>query len=107
MKSFLAALQHTPPDIRVLSIYARYAFNVLHDSTLALNLARNAAKENPRDLQMRANVLMLLVASGQHEEAEKFYTQTLRDLPQASGNAKFRALLDTPAPATAPVPGAQ
>jgi hypothetical protein len=50
---------------------------------------------------------MLLVASGQHEEAEKFYAQTLRELPQASGNAKFRALLDSPAPASAPVPGAQ
>jgi hypothetical protein len=105
--SFLAGLKHSPPDTRVLSIYARYAFNVLHDSTLALNLAREAAKEDPRDLQMRANVLMLLVASGQHEEAEKFYAQTLRELPQASGNAKFRALLDSPAPASVPVPGAQ
>lgn len=99
VQSFLAALQHTPPDTRVLSIYASYAFNVLHDSALALNLARDAVKEKSTDLQVRANLLMLLVASGQLEQAEAFYAQTLQDLPEARQNEKFRALLHTPSPA--------
>ncbi|MEO7621662.1 MAG: tetratricopeptide repeat protein [Gallionella sp.] len=99
VKSFLAALQHTPTDTRVLSIYASYAFNVLHDPTLALNLARDAIKEKPTDMQVRANMLVLLVANGQREQAEAFYAQTLQDLPQARYNAKFRALLHTPSPA--------
>ena len=99
VQSFLSALQHIPPDTRILSIYASYAFNVLHDSTLALNLARDAVKEKPTDMQVRANVLVLLVASGQREQAEAFYAQTLQDLPEARQNAKFRALLQTPLPA--------
>lgn len=98
VQSFLSALQHTPPDTRILSIYASYAFNVLHDSTLALDLARDAVKEKPTDMQVRANMLVLLVASGQREQAEAFYAQTLQDLPQARHNEKFRALLHTPSP---------
>lgn len=94
--SFLAALQHSPPNTSVLTIYASYAFNTLHDSALALELSRDAIEVSPHDLQMRANLLRLLTASGQHEEAEKFYAQTVRELPQAGSNAKFRALLDTP-----------
>lgn len=100
VQSFLSALQHTPPDTRILSIYANYAFNGLHDSTLALNLARDAVKEKPTDLQARANMLVLLVASGQREQAEKFYARTLQELPQAQHNEKLRALLDTPPTST-------
>jgi len=98
VQSFLSALQHTPPDTRILAMYASYAFNVLHDSELALNLARDAVKEKPEDLQVRANLVVLLVASGQREQAEAFFTQTLKDLPEARYNAKFRALLHTPSP---------
>jgi hypothetical protein len=94
--SFLAALQHTPPDTRVLSIYASYAFSALHDATLALDLARTAVKPAPRDMQMRRNRLLLLAASGDHQAAQAFYEQTVRELPQAARDAKFRALLDTP-----------
>jgi len=98
VQSFVAALQHTPPDTRILAIYASYAFNVLHDSKLALNLARDAVKEQPQDLQIRANLLALLVASGQREQAEDFYAKTLQELPQARSNTKFRALLDKSPP---------
>jgi len=94
VNSFLAALQHTPPDTGVLSIYASYAFNVMHDSVLALELARDAVKEKPRDIQMRANLLRLLAASGQHAAAEELYAQTVLELPEAAQNKAFRALLD-------------
>ena len=64
VNTFLAALVHTPPDTGALAIYARYAFNVLHDSALALNLAHHVVKERPHDIEVRANLLVLLVASG-------------------------------------------
>jgi len=96
VNTFHAALQHEPPDTRVLSIFASYAFNVMHDSTLALDLARDAVKAQPGDLQMRYSLLQLLVASDQHDAAQAFYEQTLHELPQAANNKAFRALLDAP-----------
>jgi hypothetical protein len=107
VNTFLAALQHNPPDTRVLSIYASYALNVLHDTTLATNLARTSVEQAPRDMQMRKNLLLLLAASGQHAEAEKFYAQTVRELPQARNDAAFRALLDTPPSTVPPVSSAK
>ena len=107
VNSFLAALQHKPSNTRVLSIYASYAFNALHDSTLALNLARDAVAQSPHDMQMRGNLLLLLAASGQHEAAQAFYEQTLHELPQAAQDTTFRALLDTPASTFSPAPSAR
>jgi hypothetical protein len=107
VNSFLAALQHNPPDTRVLSIYASYALNVLHDTTLATNLARTSVEQAPLDMQMRKNLLLLLAASGQHAEAEKFYAQTVHELPQARDDAAFRALLDTPPSTVLPVSSAK
>lgn len=105
VRSFLAALEHVPPDTRVLSIYASYAFSTLHDVTLALDLARSAVARSPQDMQMRKNLLLLLAASGQHDTAQAFYDRTVREVPQAQHDAKFRALLDTPKSTTlAPVP---
>ncbi|MGH8040540.1 MAG: hypothetical protein ACREPN_00670 [Rudaea sp.] len=106
VQTFLAALRHTPPDNRILSIYASYAMNVLHDVTLATELARTSVAQAPQDMQMRRNLLLILAASGQHAAAESFYKQTLREIPAAADNKAFRALLDTP-PTTAitPVPG--
>ena len=61
-------------------------------------LLRQANARNVRADSARHARLILLVASGQREQADAFYAQTLLDLPQARQNAKFRALLDTPAP---------
>ena len=102
VNSFLAALQHKPPNTLVLTVYAGYALNVLHDAILATNLARTSVEQAPNDMQMRGNLLLVLAATDQREAAEKFYAQTLRELPQAANNKAFRALLDTPAVSTAP-----
>ncbi len=107
VNTFLAALKQTPPDTTVLTMYASYAFNALHDSALALDLSRDAVKEKPNDMQMRHNLLRLLAAAGQHAEAEKFYAETLHELPQAAHDKAFRALLDSPASTVLPIPGAQ
>jgi hypothetical protein len=107
VQTFLAALKHTPPDNRVLSIYASYAMNALHDATLATDLARTSVRQAPRDLRMRQNLLLILAASGQHAAAQEFYARTLRELPQAAHDADLRAALDTPRSTIVPVPGAQ
>jgi len=92
---FTAALERTPPDTRVLSIYSNYAINVLHDLTLAVELARQAVVQSPRELQPRKNLLLLLSASGQRDAAQNFYRETVRDLPQAGNDQGFRELLST------------
>lgn len=104
VNSFLAALMHTPPDTGVLTTYSSYAFNTLHDTALAIELTRDAIKEKPRDLQMRANLLLLLVTSGQRDAAQAFYDETLRELPQAAGNKAFRGLLDKQITTASPTP---
>jgi len=107
VNTFLAALKQTPPDTTVLTIYASYAFNSLHDSALALDLAREAVKEKPNDTQIRHNLLRLLTAAGHHAEAEEFYAETVRELPQIADDKAFHDLLDTPASPVLPIPGAQ
>ena len=96
VNTFLAALARTPPDTTVLTIYSNYALRTLHDVTLATDLARDAVTTRPTYMKMRVNLLALLAATGQHEEARAFYDQTLRELPQARTDVQFRAALDTP-----------
>jgi hypothetical protein len=111
VQSFIAALSHTPPNVRVLSIYADYAINVLHDPTLALDLARDGLQREPDSLQARRNLMLLLQSTGRHDEALALYEQTLHDLPDARSDRRFmewsRQLLEpasSPAPAPAPTP---
>src|SRR6185312_2637755 len=70
---FRAALERSQSNIHVLSDYANYAANVLHDGALAVELARSVVAQAPRDLQARKNLLLLLTATGQHDEATAFY----------------------------------
>jgi hypothetical protein len=66
---------------------------MLRDAPLAIELARATVTQSPQDLQARKNLLLLLSTSGQHEAAETFYRETLRDLPQAGDDRAFRDLL--------------
>jgi len=92
---FGAALERAQPDSHVLSAYSNYAVNVLHDIALAIELARATVAQSPQDLQARKNLLLLLTVSGQHDAARAFYSETLRDLPQAGEDRAFRDLLQT------------
>jgi tetratricopeptide (TPR) repeat protein len=108
VQTFIAALQHEPPDTRVLSIYASYAINVLHDSQLAIELAQTSLHHQPRDLQARKNLLLLLQTAGRHDDAKTLYLETLRDLPEAAHDRTFREwgerLLQQPTQPPAPMP---
>lgn len=67
LATYLAALQHGSANASVLYSYAIFAFNRLHDSTLALQLAREAA-QSP-DQQYRLNLVNFLIDLKQPDEA--------------------------------------
>jgi tetratricopeptide (TPR) repeat protein len=87
--SFVAALEHKPPNSRVLSIYADYAINILRDSTLAIDLAQEVLQHEPQSLQARRNLMLLLQTSGRHADAFALYEQTLHDVPEAKRDRAF------------------
>jgi hypothetical protein len=90
--TFVAALTRSPNATNVLSIYANYAINVLHDTTLAIDLARHSVEVDPRSLQARKNLLLLLRESGHRDEALALYRKTLAELPEAPGDRSLRDL---------------
>jgi hypothetical protein len=104
--SFVAALNHPSPDSRVLSIYANYAINVLHDANLAIDLAQDSMARTPRDLQARRNLLLLLQSAGRHDDAMALYRKTLLEMPDAARDRAFREwserLLNAPVPGSPP-----
>ena len=104
VRCFTSALRHQPPNTSVLSIYANYAIDVLRDPALAIELARSSVAEEPRNLQLKINLLGLLESNGQRAEAVAFYQQSLRELSGAADDPVYRAwgeLLHAP-PSTNP-----
>jgi hypothetical protein len=89
-KCFDAALARSPSNVAVLSMYADFANNVLHDSSLAIELGKQAVTLEPRNIDLRINVLILLQTNGKIDEARAFYRQTERELQNARQNAAFR-----------------
>lgn len=104
VESFLAVLRHSL-DTRVMAIYANYAINVLHDATLAIDLAQDALQREPQSLQARRNLMLLLQTAGRHDEAVALYERTLREVPESKRDrsfAKFREELADPKTAAPP-----
>lgn len=66
---YLAAVTHPQPDPSVLYSYAIFAFRHLHDTDLALELARAAADAPPVDPQYRLNLVNFLISLGRKDEA--------------------------------------
>jgi hypothetical protein len=66
---YLAAVSHARPDPSALYSYAIFAYQRLHDTELALNLARAAADAPPVDLQYRLNLVNFLISLGRKDEA--------------------------------------
>ncbi len=65
---YLAGLRNGPPDAAILYSYAIFAFNRLHDTDLALNLARDAVAAS-KDPQYRLNLVNFLLDLGHLDEA--------------------------------------
>jgi len=83
---FAAALTHARFASQILSIYASYAVNVLGDPALALGLVRESIERSPHDLQLRENLVTLLIASGSEREAAAAIDAIGRDFPNAAGD---------------------
>ncbi len=85
-------VDHHPSDTRILSIYANYAANVLNDPEFAIELSKQAVQIDPNDVQLRTNVIVLLNAEHQTDQAREFYRNTLRDLPRARQDMRMQQL---------------
>jgi hypothetical protein len=64
LEIYLAGLRHGRPDPAILSSYAIFAFNRMHDTELALRLARGAVSASG-DPQYRINLANFLLDLGQ------------------------------------------
>jgi hypothetical protein len=65
---YIAGLRHGPPDAAILYSYAIFAINRMHDTKLALDLARDADAAS-KDPQYRLNLVNFLLDLGRNEEA--------------------------------------
>lgn len=90
--TFIAALSHQPPSPKVLTAYANYVFSALHDAELAVRVTREAIPMAPNDINLRRNLLILLIASNRLEEARGEYTSALGQFPEFRSDARFEAL---------------
>lgn len=95
LELYLAALHHGATNPSVMYSYAIFAFNRLHDETLALQLARDAA-QSP-DQQYRLNLINFLLDLGRKEEAAdelKWLQENTRFGSMHAEIAKARERLD-------------
>ena len=64
MEAFMAALSHPNPSARLLAAYGDYAWNVLDDHVLGLNMASEAVKASPEEPAYRITLVRMLQAVG-------------------------------------------
>lgn len=89
LQVYLAASAHEPADPAVLYSYAIFAANRLHDTELALRLARDAAKS--RDVQYQLNLVNFLIELDRPEEARSELEALERRARPGSMTAELRA----------------
>lgn len=65
VETFLVALSHPTPSARVLAAYGDYAWNVLKDKPLALELAKDAAVSAPTEPEYLITLLKMQIVMGQ------------------------------------------
>jgi hypothetical protein len=71
--AFLAALSHPNPSARLLATYGDYAWNVLGDRQLGLNLSQEAIAAQPAESAYRITYIRMLVALGRAKDALREY----------------------------------
>jgi protein O-mannosyl-transferase len=69
MDAFMAALSHPNPSARLLATYGDYAWNVLDDRVLGLNMASEAVKASPEEPAYRITLVRMLLAVGSNSAA--------------------------------------
>jgi tetratricopeptide (TPR) repeat protein len=73
--AFLAALSHPNPSARLLATYGDYAWNVLGDRQLGLNLSEEAIAAQPSESAYRITYIRMLVALGRAKDAVRAYEE--------------------------------
>jgi tetratricopeptide (TPR) repeat protein len=71
--AFLAALSHPNPSARLLATYGDYAWNVLGDRQLGLNLSEEAIAAQPSESAYRITYIRMLIALGRANDALHAY----------------------------------
>lgn len=62
LHTFVTVLGHNPRSARLHTLYANFAWNVLKDTTLAVQMAREAVELAPRDIDYQVNLAQFLSA---------------------------------------------
>jgi hypothetical protein len=71
IEAFLAALSHSNPSPRLLSMYSDFAWNVLHDKALGLRMAEAAVESAPHEPAYRITLIRMLIAQHQPTQAQQ------------------------------------
>lgn len=69
--AFLAAMSHPKHSARLLAIYGDYAWNVLGDKDLGVQLTAEASASKPEEPAYRITLIRMLVAEGRAHEANE------------------------------------
>jgi len=69
VEAYLAALSHQPPSARLLASYGDYAWNVLDDHALGLDLTRWAVQAAPEEPAYRITLIRMLASTGNSSAA--------------------------------------
>ncbi|WP_114241719.1 hypothetical protein [Dyella sp. C9] len=70
LEAYGAAVSHPNPSARLLSMYADYAWSVLGNRKLGLQMARRAVDAKPSEPAYRATLIRMLAATGNMDEAK-------------------------------------
>ena len=71
VRAFAAALSHPSPSARLLAIYGDYAWNVLDDRSLGVQLTREAVQAQSNEPAYRITLVRMLQAQGHAVEARE------------------------------------
>jgi hypothetical protein len=77
-EAFQAALTHPSPSARLQATYSDYAWNVLGDKQLALEMINGAVKAAPNESAYRITQIRMLVAQGYPAQARDALTELRR-----------------------------
>ena len=69
LETFLAALSHPDPSARLLAIYGDYAWNVLEEHSLGINMLLAASMADPATASYHITLAQMFAASGKTHEA--------------------------------------
>ena len=73
LDAFTAAVLHPHPSARLLALYSDFAWNILGDHALGLNLIQDAVAAKPDEPAYRITCVRMLVALGRTNDAQKAF----------------------------------